>query len=118
MSVLERKQELSMLMAIGMNRKKVMQLIITESTILTMLGGFLGMLIAVVVVWITHKTGIDVTATFGTFQQMGITTIIHPVVTASQIITIAIMVVITGILSAIFPARTAVKINPAEGVRG
>ena len=118
MSVLERRQELCMLMAIGMNRKKVMQLIIAESAILTMSGGFLGIWIALIIIWITHKTGIDVSATFGSFQQLGITTIIHPVITGTQFIIITIMVVITGILSAIFPARTAVNMNPAEGVRG
>ena len=118
MSVLERKRELCMLMAIGMNRKKVMQLIITEGSILTMFGGFLGMLIALVIVWITHKTGIDVSATFGSFQQLGITTIIHPLITGAQFMMIAVMVVITGILSAIFPARTAIRMNPSEGVSG
>jgi len=107
MSVLERRLELSMLIAIGMNRKKVMRLIITESSMLTMLGGFLGILIAMIIVWITYKTGIDVSATFGSFQQLGITTMIHPVITGTQFIIIAIMVVITGVLSAIFPARIA-----------
>jgi len=117
MSVLERKHELSMLMAIGMNRKKVMQLIMTESAILTMLGGFLGMLIGLAIALVTKKTGIDVSASFGAYQQFGISTIIHPLITGTQFFIIAIMVIITGILSAVFPARTAMKINPAEGIR-
>jgi ABC-type lipoprotein release transport system permease subunit len=116
MSVLERKRELSMLMAIGMNRKKVMQLIMTESIILTMLGGFLGMLAGAVIAIVTNKTGIDVSASFGSYQQLGIATVIHPLITYKQFIIIAIMVIITGILSAIFPARTAVKMNPVEGL--
>ena len=117
MSVLERKQELSMLMAIGMNRKKVMQLIMAESAILTMLGGFLGMLIGLVIALVTRKTGIDISASFGAYRQFGISTIIHPLITVTQFIIIAIMVIITSILAAIFPARTAMKINPAEGIR-
>jgi ABC-type lipoprotein release transport system permease subunit len=117
MSVLERKRELSMLMAIGMNRKKVMQLIMAESVILTMLGGFLGMLTGLVITLVTGKTGIDMSATYGSYQQLGIATVIHPLITVSQFIIIAIMVIVTGILSAIFPARTAVKINPVEGMR-
>ena len=117
MSVLERKRELSMLMAIGMNRRKVMQLIMLESAILTMLGGFLGMLIGLVIVLLTGKAGMDMSATFGSYQQLGISTTIHPLITVTQFIIIAIMVIITGILSAIFPARTAVKINPVEGMR-
>jgi ABC-type antimicrobial peptide transport system permease subunit len=48
---------------------------------------------------------------------LGIATVIHPLITISQFIIIAIMVIVTGILSAIFPARTAVKINPVEGMR-
>jgi len=117
MSVLERKRELSMLMAIGMNRKKVMQLIMTESTILTMLGGFAGMIIGLIAVLITRKTGVDVSATFGSYQQLGISTLVRPLLTGTQFIIIAIMVILTGILSAIFPARTAVKMNPVEGIR-
>jgi len=117
MSVLERKRELSMLMAIGMNRKQVMQLIMAESAILTMLGGFLGMLIGLVIAIVTHKTGIDVSASFGSYQQLGISTVIHPLITVTEFVIIAVMVIITGILSAIFPARTAVKINPVEGMR-
>jgi len=117
MSVLERKRELSMLMAIGMNRKKVMRLIMTESTILTMLGGFAGMIIGLIAVLITRKTGVDVSATFGSYQQLGISTLVRPLLTGTQFIIIAGMVIITGILSAIFPARTAIKMNPVEGIR-
>ncbi|MCL1938635.1 MAG: ABC transporter permease [Candidatus Azobacteroides sp.] len=109
MSVLERKQELNMLMAIGMNRKKVMQLIVTESTILTLLGGFWGMLIGLAIALATGKTGIDVSASLGSYQQLGIATIIHPLITFNQFVIIAVMVVIIGILSAIFPARMATK---------
>jgi len=117
MSVLERKRELSMLMAIGMNRKKVMRLIMTESTILTMLGGFAGMIIGFIAVLVTRKTGVDVSATFGSYQQLGISTLVRPLLTGTQFIIIAIMVILTGILSAIFPARTAIKMNPVEGIR-
>jgi len=117
MSVLERKRELSMLMAIGMNRKKVMQLIMMESTILTMLGGFAGMIIGLIAVLITRKTGVDVSATFGSYQQLGISTLVRPLLTGAQFFIIAVMVILTGILSAIFPARTAVKMNPVEGIR-
>ena len=118
MSVMERKRELSMLMAIGMNRKKVMQLIMSESTILTMLGGCMGMVAGFIITWATRKTGIDMSATYGSYQQLGISTLIHPLITGTQFVVIAIMVVITGVLSAVFPARTAVKINPVEGVKG
>jgi len=117
MSVMERKRELSMLMAIGMNKKKVLQLIITESTILTSIGGFLGMLIGYIIIIILNKTGLDVSSSMGSIGQYGFATLIHPSINAFQFSIIAIMVILTGILSAIYPAKAAIKLNPAEGVR-
>lgn len=117
MSVMERKRELSMLMAIGMNKKKVLELIIIESTILTSIGGFIGMIIGYIIIIILNKTGLDISSSMGSVGEYGFSTLIHPSITLFQFISIAIMVILTGILSAIYPAKSAIKLNPAQGVR-
>lgn len=117
MSVMERRRELSMLMAIGMNRRKVMTMIITESTILTLLGGLAGLSFGLLSVFILGKTGIDMSNNLGSFSAVGIAPIIYPVIGISQCIQIIIMVILTGILAAIYPARVAVKNKPLEAIR-
>ena len=109
MSVMERRRELNMLMAIGMNRSRVMTLIITESTILTMLGGFLGIFLGILTVYIKGKTGIDMSSSISSYSVIGISSLIYPVISLKQCVQIVIMVILTGILSAIYPARVAVK---------
>ena len=44
MVVLERTKELGMLSAIGMNKKKVFRMIMTESVLLSLTGGIVGMI--------------------------------------------------------------------------
>ena len=46
MAVLERTKELGMLMAIGMNRRKIFSMIMLESIFLSIVGGFAGMVIS------------------------------------------------------------------------
>ncbi len=59
MAVLERTRELGMLMAIGMNRRKIFIMIMLESIFLSIVGGFAGMAVSEVVIAITGKTGIN-----------------------------------------------------------
>jgi len=117
MSVMERRRELCMLRAIGMSRRKVMNLIIAESTVLTVIGGFIGMVLGGIIVLITSHTGIDMSKSLSSYSVIGVSTMIYPAITLSYYIKISIMVILTGILAAIYPARTAVKMKPAEGIR-
>jgi ABC-type lipoprotein release transport system permease subunit len=117
MSVMERCRELAMLMAIGMSRRKVMQMIITESTVLTLLGGVAGLLLGLLSIYVSAKTGIDMSANLGSYSAIGISPIIYPVIGLSQCIQIIIMVMLTGIVAAIYPARVAVKSKPLEAIK-
>jgi ABC-type lipoprotein release transport system permease subunit len=117
MSVMERRRELTMLMAIGMNRCKVMTMIITESTVLTLLGGLVGLLLGLLSIYASSKTGIDMSSNLGSYSAIGIAPIIYPAIGLLQCIQIIIMVTLTGIVAAIYPARVAVKSKAAEVTR-
>jgi putative ABC transport system permease protein len=67
MVVLERVRELGMLMAIGMNKRKVFNMIIQESVLLCLTGAVAGMAIGAAVIELVSKRGIDLTA----FAQQG-----------------------------------------------
>jgi ABC-type lipoprotein release transport system permease subunit len=117
MVILERTRELGMLMAVGMNRKRVFQMIMLETIFLSLVGAVIGIIISVAVVESTAVNGINFTGWSEGFEQLGYSSHVFPTIYLSFYFTITIMVIITAIISSIFPARKALKLNPAEAVR-
>lgn len=117
MVVLERIRELGMLMAVGMNRRNVFTMIMLETILLCITGGFIGILLGVFATEITAKIGINLSVWDEGLSEWGYASIIYPEYDLNMIITIAILVVVTGILSAIYPAIKALKLTPSEAIR-
>ncbi len=118
MAVLERTRELGMLMAIGMNRRKIFIMIMLESVFLSIVGGFAGMAVSEVVIEITGKTGINLVKYSEGMEAFGYSAHLFPTIDVQFFITTTILIVLTGIFSAIYPARKALKLNPVEAIRG
>jgi len=118
MAVLERTRELGMLMAIGMNRRKIFMMIMLESIFLSIVGGFAGMAVSEIVIAITGKTGINLMKYSEGMEAMGYSAHLFPTIDAQFFVTTTILIVLTGIISAIYPARKALKLNPVEAIRG
>lgn len=117
MAVLERVKEIGMLMAIGMNRKRVFNMILLETIFLTITGMVVGIVIASLLSLYFGKTGIDISMGSEVYESMGYASIIYPVLSTKIIIEVAVMVVIASILSAIYPAWKALKLKPADAIR-
>jgi putative ABC transport system permease protein len=117
MAVLERTKELGMLMAIGMNRRKIFSMIMLESVFLSIVGGFAGMIISGVVIGITGKTGINLVKYSEGMEAFGYSAHLFPAIDVPFFITTTILIVLTGIFSSIYPARKALKLNPVEAIR-
>jgi ABC-type lipoprotein release transport system permease subunit len=117
MSVLERVKELGMLMAIGMNKKRVFSMIMLESVFLTLTGGVIGMVLSGITVAVLGNTGINFSMWAEGFEAIGYASIVYPKVPFDIFIGISILVIITGILSSIWPARKALSLNPCEAIR-
>ncbi|NOR75501.1 MAG: FtsX-like permease family protein [Draconibacterium sp.] len=117
MAVLERTKEIGMLMAVGMNKRRVFAMIILESTMLTLTGGILGILLGSGITKYFETTPIDVSMFSDGLEKYGFATQVYTSLQPDTLITITFLVLLTGLLSAIYPARKALKLNPAEATR-
>ena len=117
MSVLERTREIGMLLALGMNKFKIFMMILLETLFLIIAGCPVGILLAFVSIGITQRTGIDFSNFSEAYSSFGYSSIIYPSLTARQFGIIMLLVFITALFSALFPARRALKLNPAESLK-
>jgi len=117
MSVLERTKELGMLMSIGMNTRKVFRMIMLETILLTFTGGIIGMGLAFLLIRLTHHSGINLASVSRGMEAMGIEATVYPDISGSYFILLSFMILVTAILSAIYPARKALQVQPAEALK-
>lgn len=117
MAVLERTKELGMLMAIGMNKFRVFMMILLETVMLSLVGGVCGIVLGWLLNLYFGVKGIDLGAWSTAYKSMGFDTLVYTKLSWSISFEIAVMVVVTGIIAAIYPAMKALKLKPAEAVR-
>ncbi|MFA9391083.1 MAG: ABC transporter permease [Prolixibacteraceae bacterium] len=117
MAILERVKELGMLMAIGMNKKRIFAMIMLETVFLTLVGAILGMGLGAVLIQITGHTGLHFSSVSEGLEAIGYSAVIYPQIDAGFFFLVTLLVIATGILASISPARKALKLNPVEAIR-
>ncbi|MCK5820915.1 MAG: ABC transporter permease [Bacteroidales bacterium] len=118
MVVMERGKEIGMLMAVGMSKLRVFTMIILESVLLCLTGAAAGIGISVLLIELFSKTGIDMTAFAQEgFEAMGFAAVFYPTLGVDFYIEVTVLVVLTGVLSSVYPAWKALKLNPADALR-
>jgi putative ABC transport system permease protein len=117
MTILERTKELGMLMAIGMNRRKIFAMIMLETIFLTMVGAVAGMVSGWLIIEALGKTGIHFSAWGEGFEAIGFAAVVYPVLKPTFFVLVTIMVIVTAIISSLWPARKALRLVPVEAIR-
>jgi putative ABC transport system permease protein len=117
MVILERTRELGMLTAIGMNKRRVFLMIMLESVYLSITGGFLGMIFGLTSIYLTSRSGINLSGLAAGFEKIGYNPKLYPSLDLQFFLVLIGMVIITGILASIYPAIKALRQNPAESIR-
>jgi len=106
--VKERTREIGIKRAIGARRRHIIAQVMIEAFLLTGGGGFVGILLSVLVVGLVSM----IPDTSGPLQFMG-----HPIFSKIvAFVAVAILVAI-ALLAGIFPARKAAEIEPIEALR-
>lgn len=117
MVVLERIKELGMLMAIGMNKKRVFLMLMAETVMLTVTGSAIGISSGILFCLITGHTGIDLTMFAQGFEDIGRSSVVFPVLEMGTLLVIILLVITTSILASLYPAVKAIRYKPADALR-
>jgi len=117
MVILERTKELGMLMAIGMNKKRIFLMIMFETIFLALVGAVIGELVSMLLIGYFGKTGIDLSSMAEGFESVGYSAISYPVLESYRYLQITVLVILTGILASIYPALKALRLHPSEAIR-
>lgn len=115
MAVLERIREIGMLMAIGMSKPKVFVMILIETIFLSLVGGPIGLLLSWMLIDYFGKAGINLAG--AAYEDYGFSTVIYPYLEFSSYMDVTLMVIMMSVVASIYPARKALKLNPAEAIR-
>jgi putative ABC transport system permease protein len=74
-------------------------------------------LLALVTIGITQRTGIDFSQYSDAYSSFGYSPVFYPSLSVRQFGMMLLLVVITAFVSALFPARKALQLNPAESLK-
>ncbi len=118
MSVLERTHELGVLLSVGMKKARVFSMVMLETIMLSLTGGVVGLAASRLIIGFLQPRGIDLTLIGGeALREWGFSPVLTPELHAGFYLKVTLMIVFFAILAAIYPARKAITLQPAEAVR-
>jgi len=117
MSVMERVREFGVLMAVGMKRSRVFLMIIMETISLSFIGGILGLILGLILIGYFGSVGINLSAFTEGLAQWSLGTQLYTSLPFSFYPPIVIMILVTAVISAFYPALKAIKLKPATAIR-
>lgn len=117
MIVNERKKEIGMMEALGLEKKNVLQLFLIEGAIMGFIGSLIGAAAGSFLLAYLAETGIDWgSAASGIDAEIMYTSIIYPQSSLSNSVFSFFLGLIVITISTIIPARKAAKLEPTEAM--
>lgn len=113
MAVLERVSEIGTIMAMGTKRKGVLKLFMYEGIALGVIGGAIGVILGAVVTYFISVVGIPMPPPPGATMSFLST----PKVVPSMMVFAFVLSIITALISSLYPAYTASRLEIAEALR-
>ena len=118
MSVMERKREIGLLQALGLQSQSVQKMIFAEGLFMAIIGNILGLGCALLLSLYTSTYGIDFGEMVKDASVAGVTidTIVYTAWNPRGTLTICLIMTITTLLASWYPARMASKVQPAKAM--
>lgn len=118
MAILERTREIGMMTALGLNRIKMFFLVLTETVLLTLAGTPIGLLVGWIGCNYYNQKGLDLSGMGkDMMSSFGYSTVVYPEFPGDKLAGVMMIVIGTAILSCLFPAVKALKLQPVEALR-
>jgi ABC-type lipoprotein release transport system permease subunit len=118
MAVFERTREMGVLAALGMKGRQIMGLFLLEGSLIGVVGAVVGCALAVLLIGLMGSTGIDLTKMTTGMGDVGVLMSgkLYPTVTAADLFSRAIIVVIITAIASLYPAWQASRKEPAQAL--
>lgn len=117
MAVLERKRELGMLMSVGLNKSKIFFMILFETIFISLIALPAGILLSYLMISYYGQIGIDLSIVSEGLDAFGMKSMVYTSLPLNYYIMITILTLFVTLISSLFPARRALKLDPAEAIK-
>ena len=115
-AVMERVKELGMMRALGMQKRTVVAQVVIESCVMMAAGVVVGTLLGALI-YLAISDGIDLSTWSEGVELFGVTSVLVPVMLPSDLIMVAWMSMVLGMVASLYPAWRVVKIRPLDALR-
>ena len=117
MAVLERRRELGMLMAVGMNKGRIFSMIIFETMAIALAGGPMGIALAWITITYFQSAGLDLSIYAQGLEEFGMNSTVYPRLETKYYWSLALMTMVMAAFASMYPACKALKMDPAEAIK-
>ncbi len=116
-TVLERMREFGVMLSLGLRPKQLRRLITLESVFVSGMGFLLGAAAGYGFNLYMERVGIDMGDYMGAFPDIGFPTVMYSKADWTHVFYSFLIVVLTAMIAARYPARRAAKLEPTEAMR-
>ncbi len=119
MSVMERTREFGVVRAIGVNRSGIRKMVLSEATVLAVVGVLIGVGLGMLIGVYTHNYGIDLS---GAIDEQGMGGVLFEPIMYSAwdwygMFVLGLGMMIVAILASLYPTHYVLRIQPSEAMR-
>ena len=116
MVVLERKKEIGLLKSMGMPKREILYLFLTEGCLLGALGSAAGILLGLGLCFLFSKVGMDLSSAMASFSWP-MDNIVYATVSLPDALILFLLGVAVAAVIAFLPSRKAALMDPIEAIR-